>query len=188
MIISNLIGFLWLIFLVYWWVSATKSKAYARRQDRWRGAGFRLVIILIILLFLQIRSVRIFFEHYTLIMASSFGSALGFILVLLGMGLAVWARINLGRNWGMPMSRKVDPELVTSGPYRFVRHPIYSGVLLAILGSALADNAFWLIGFFVLGIYFVWSAKVEERIMTEQFPDQYLEYKKKTKMLIPFIF
>ena len=55
-----------------------------------------------------------------------------------GIGLAIWARIHLGRNWGMPTSQKADPELVTTGPYRFVRHPIYTGLLVALLGTALA--------------------------------------------------
>jgi protein-S-isoprenylcysteine O-methyltransferase Ste14 len=56
------------------------------------------------------------------------------ILFLSGLGLAAWARIYLGRNWGMPMTQqKNEPEIVTSGPYRFARHPIYSGLLLAIL-------------------------------------------------------
>jgi len=59
----------------------------------------------------------------------------GVALCALGIGLAIWARTYLGRNWGMPMSRKENPELVTSGPYAYVRHPIYTGLLIAMLGS-----------------------------------------------------
>lgn len=186
--LSDLVALLWLIFLIYWWLSATRSKKYARRADRWRGAGFRLLIIIIVLLFLQIPGVRLFFAHHALISKNPAFDALGFLLVFAGMGLAVWARIHLGKNWGMPMSLKVDPELVTSGPYQYIRHPIYSGILLAILGSAFADNAFWLIVFIALGIYFIAGAQVEEKIMTAQFPGQYPEYKKRTKRLIPFVF
>ena len=87
----------------------------------------------------------------------------------------------------MPMTEKDEPELVTSGPYRFVRHPIYSGILLAILGSALATTLYWLIAFVALGIYFVYSARVEERLMTCSFPSAYPSYKAHTKMLIPFV-
>jgi protein-S-isoprenylcysteine O-methyltransferase Ste14 len=111
----------------------------------------------------------------------------GMIMLLSGLGLAVWARIHLGRNWGMPMTRKNDPELVTSGPYRFVRHPIYSGLLLAIVGTALATNFSLLIAAAVLGIYFVYSANVEERMLTASFPAAYPGYQAKTKMLIPFV-
>jgi protein-S-isoprenylcysteine O-methyltransferase Ste14 len=111
----------------------------------------------------------------------------GLIIFLMGLFLAVWARLYLGKNWGMPMAQKKDPELVTSGPYQYIRHPIYSGILLAMLGSALAASAFWLIIFAISGMYFVFSARVEEKLMESQFPKVYPAYKRKTKMLIPFI-
>jgi protein-S-isoprenylcysteine O-methyltransferase Ste14 len=85
------------------------------------------------------------------------------------------------------MTQKDDPDLVTSGPYRRVRHPIYSGILLALLGTALATNLYWLIALGVLGVYFVYSAKVEERLLTASFPSTYPSYRTKTKMLIPFV-
>jgi protein-S-isoprenylcysteine O-methyltransferase Ste14 len=113
--------------------------------------------------------------------------AVGFILFLSGLGLAVWARIYLGRNWGMPMTQKDEPELVTSGPYRVVRHPIYSGILLAVLGTSLATDLYWLVAFAVMAAYFVYSAKVEERLLTTSFPTTYPSYRTKTKMLIPFL-
>ena len=67
----------------------------------------------------------------------------GVALCLLGFGLAINARRHLGRNWGTPMSRKEQPELVTSGPYALIRHPIYTGLILAMLGSAIGVNVFW---------------------------------------------
>jgi protein-S-isoprenylcysteine O-methyltransferase Ste14 len=85
------------------------------------------------------------------------------------------------------MTQKADPELVTSGPYRFVRHPIYSGILLGFAGTALATNAYWWIVFAVGLIYFVYSARVEEGIMTSAFPSTYPGYRERTKMLIPFV-
>jgi protein-S-isoprenylcysteine O-methyltransferase Ste14 len=111
----------------------------------------------------------------------------GLALCVLGMGLAVWARVHLGRNWGAPRSRKEDPELVTSGPYRFIRHPIYTGVLLAMLGSAIAQNLFWLAPLAIFGAYFIYSARAEEKIMLEAFPQQYSAYMRRTKMLVPFV-
>ena len=65
-------------------------------------------------------------------------AAVGLALFVLGLAFAVWARVHIGRNWGTPMTQKNEPELVTSGPYRFVRHPIYSGILLGGLGTAIA--------------------------------------------------
>ena len=112
---------------------------------------------------------------------------IGLAVFVLGLALAVWARIYLGRNWGMPMSHKVDPELVTTGPYRRIRHPIYSGIIVAMIGTAIAVSLFWLIAVAVLGGYFLYSAVMEERYMADRFPDSYPAYKRSTKMLIPFI-
>jgi protein-S-isoprenylcysteine O-methyltransferase Ste14 len=86
------------------------------------------------------------------------------------------------------MSQKDEPELVTSGPYRLVRHPIYSGILLGGVGTAVALNWLFLIAIGVVGVYFVYSATVEERYLTKQFPDTYPTYKHSTKMLLPLIF
>jgi len=85
------------------------------------------------------------------------------------------------------MSQKQDPELVTSGPYRYIRHPIYTGILFAMLGSSLVSSLFWLMVFAISGIYFIYSALIEEKLMMKQFPKVYSDYKRKTKMLIPFI-
>lgn len=86
------------------------------------------------------------------------------------------------------MATMADPELVTSGPYRLIRHPIYSGLLLALLGTAVALSWFWLIVAAAAGIYFIYSATVEERTMAAAFPETYPAYVRSTKMLIPFVF
>lgn len=85
------------------------------------------------------------------------------------------------------MSEKVGPTLVTTGPYRYIRHPIYSGLILAMVGTALAVKIYWLIVALLAGSYFVYSATVEEREMTRLFPTTYLAYKQSTHMLVPFI-
>ena len=77
---------------------------------------------------------------------------------------------------------------MTSGPYRLVRHPIYSGILPAGVGTAVALSRLWLIAVALTGIYFAYSATVEERYLTEQFPDAYPAYKHSTKMLVPLVF
>jgi hypothetical protein len=104
------------------------------------------------------------------------------------LGFAIWARVHIGRNWGTPMTQKDEPELVTSGPYHLVRHPIYSGILVAGVGTAVALSWLWLTAVALAGIYFIYSATVEERYLTGQFPDTYPVYKRSTKMLVPFIF
>jgi protein-S-isoprenylcysteine O-methyltransferase Ste14 len=87
----------------------------------------------------------------------------------------------------MPMSQHADAQLVTSGPYRFVRHPIYSGLLAGLLGTALVTNLIDLIIVAVLGAYFYYSASVEEKNLTATFPTAYPAYRTSTKMLIPFV-
>jgi protein-S-isoprenylcysteine O-methyltransferase Ste14 len=89
----------------------------------------------------------------------------------------------------MPSTLKIEPELVSRGPYAVVRHPIYAGILLAIVGSALVVGFFWWL--LVLAIccpYFLYSAVREEQLMTQEFPGRYPAYKRRTKMLIPFVF
>jgi protein-S-isoprenylcysteine O-methyltransferase Ste14 len=115
-------------------------------------------------------------------------AAVGLVLFALGLGFAIWARVHIGRNWGTPMTQKNEPELVTSGPYQLVRHPIYSGILVAGAGTAVALSWLWLTAVALASVYFLYSATIEERYMTEQFPDNYPVYKHATKMLVPFIF
>jgi protein-S-isoprenylcysteine O-methyltransferase Ste14 len=76
---------------------------------------------------------------------------------------------------------------VTSGPYHLIRHPIYSGVLLAGVGTAVALSWLWLIAVALAGVYFVYSATVEEGNMAEQFPESYAVYQHSTKMFVPFV-
>ena len=180
-VIDIVIAVVWAAFWIYWLAAAVGVKA---GQSNWaRFAGVRLAIIVVVILLLRLGGVR---EHAAT--QNPWREGIGLAIFLLGLGLAVWARLYLGRNWGMPMSRKDDPELVTSGPYRTVRHPIYSGILLGAVGTAVAVSLYVLVLAAVMGAYFVYSAVMEERWMAERFPDTYPAYKRSTKMLIPFIF
>jgi protein-S-isoprenylcysteine O-methyltransferase Ste14 len=85
------------------------------------------------------------------------------------------------------MSRKEDPELVTGGPYAYVRHPIYTSILTALLGSVIGYGVIWLPPLLISLAYFIYSARREEALMCEQFPTQYPAYMQRTKMLLPFV-
>jgi protein-S-isoprenylcysteine O-methyltransferase Ste14 len=87
----------------------------------------------------------------------------------------------------MPMSLRQGHELVTSGPYTYVRHPIYTGIMLAMIGSALAVGLLWLLLFALYFAYFLFSARTEEKMMLAQFPGTYPAYRRRTKMLVPFV-
>ncbi|HEY6427441.1 MAG TPA: isoprenylcysteine carboxylmethyltransferase family protein [Acidimicrobiales bacterium] len=171
----------WAAFWIYWLVAAFSIK---RGRVPWsREVGFRLVIVVLVILFARIGV----FRHHGL-NTDPWRAGIGLVLFALGLGFAIWARLHIGRNWGTPMTQKVSPELVTSGPYHLVRHPIYSGILVAGVGTAIALSWLWLIAVGLVGAYFIYSATVEERFMSEQFPDAYPAYKRSTKMLVPFIF
>ncbi|EQD68326.1 Isoprenylcysteine carboxyl methyltransferase [mine drainage metagenome] len=105
-----------------------------------------------------------------------------------GFAFAIWARAYLGGNWGIPMSMRQGHELVTCGPYARVRHPIYSGLVLAGLGTVLALGVMWLPALVLVGLFFVMSAHTEERMLAEHFPAAYPPYKARTRMLIPFVY
>jgi protein-S-isoprenylcysteine O-methyltransferase Ste14 len=171
----------WIAFWVYWLAASVGVKA---GRTRWaRFAGVRVVFVLLILLLVRGRVLR---GHA--VTTDPWLQGAGLALFAAGLALAVWARVHLGRNWGMPMSEKADPELVTTGPYRRIRHPIYSGIILAMLGTAVAVSWYWLIAVALVGAYFIYSAVLEERYLTQLLPDKYPGYKQSTKMLIPFVF
>ncbi len=176
--LETAIGIAWIIFWVYWLASAfgVKEGRASRRRIPLNGISALAVIVLL----------RVF-RGGSLAVDSPALRAVGAVVFASGIALAIWARVHLGRNWGMPMTEKAEPELVTSGPYRLVRHPIYSGLLAGVLGTALVSNLAGLIIVAILGGYFYYSASVEERNLTATFPTTYPAYRARTKMLIPFL-
>jgi len=114
-------------------------------------------------------------------------STIGVIITVVGMMLFVWARQTLGGNWSQTVSAKEGPELVTSGPYRHVRHPMYSSGLIACIGSAMAAGGAFVFLFVFLTPLFLWRVGAEDRLMSQQFPNEYPAYKERTKALIPFV-
>jgi protein-S-isoprenylcysteine O-methyltransferase Ste14 len=171
----------WVAFWIYWFWAA---RGVTPGRTNWgRFAGVRIVLVLAV--FLLFRA-RVFRDHG--LTRDPWLQAIGLVLFVAGLAFAVWARRYIGRNWGMPMTEKADPELVTTGPYRRVRHPIYSGLILAMVGTAVAVTWYWLVAVVVLGAYFVYSATMEERYLTSVFPEAYPDYRKSTNMLVPFIF
>jgi protein-S-isoprenylcysteine O-methyltransferase Ste14 len=169
----------WIVFWVYWLLSAFAAKERLRTGGRLSPLR-AVTAIAVIVLFRAFRGGDLAVHSVVL-------EIVGATIFAAGLALAVWARVHIGRNWGMPTTQKVEPELVTSGPYRFVRHPIYTGLLFALLGTTLLTSLLGLLVVAILAAYFVHSATVEERNLTATFPAAYPAYKTRTKMLIPFV-
>lgn len=181
-----LIAALWLVFFAYWAVSAIGVKRSIGGRER-RKAMMRLGVIMLITLAVRVSPLRHALRSLeTQIQNATVVRIVGVALCALGVALAVWARVHIDRNWGMPMSQKENPELVMTGPYAYVRHPIYGGILLAMLGSSIGASVLWVIPLVLFGSYFVYSARREEAFMISQFPDEYPAYMKRSGMLLPW--
>jgi protein-S-isoprenylcysteine O-methyltransferase Ste14 len=119
---------------------------------------------------------------------SSVLSFVAVVLVAIGALFAIWARITIGANWSGTVTFKQDHELMQNGPYNVVRHPIYSGLLLMGLASALANDEPY--GFLLVAVVvavFIPKIVIEEKLMTEHFPAEYPQYRQRVKAIIPFI-
>jgi protein-S-isoprenylcysteine O-methyltransferase Ste14 len=109
-------------------------------------------------------------------------------LVAIGLGFAAWARVRLGANWSAEVTVKQNHELVRSGPYALVRHPIYTGVLFALIGTALSvDKWRALVGLAVIAAGFLRKIVIEERFMQAEFGEAYEHYRAEVPALIPFV-
>jgi len=181
-VIDYVIYGLWVVFWVGWLLAGLTAKRATRSGLR-QFVGFRVVVFVI--LYLLIRA-GVFKGDHTIVNNPAL-QGVGMVLFLMGLGLAVWARVYLGRNWGAPMSEKVDAELVTTGPYQYIRNPIYSGIILAAIGTAVGVSWYWVVGVVLAGAYFIYSSMAEERIMERLFAETYPAYKQSTKRLVPFV-
>jgi protein-S-isoprenylcysteine O-methyltransferase Ste14 len=177
----------WIVFLFVWLFASFSAKRDARSQTSIsRLMQMLLVITAYFLLFHGDTGIGPL--GWRFVPAAPFWWILGVALTVAGILLSFWARFFLGRNWSATVTIKQNHELVRSGPYRFVRHPIYSGLLLAILGTAL--NFGELRGLLALLLALVgwkWKSLLEETFMQQQFGDSYRVYQRQVKALVPFV-
>lgn len=186
----------WLILVTYWCVSSfAAARSLGSRWIWWREIAVRLGFFAFALFVLQ-RSLAGPALSGLAFYAPEVGgliSLLGCGLAMLGVGFAIRGRGCLGSGWSRAAvgdSRILGDEsreLVTTGPYARVRHPIYGGLLLVIVGSAIGQSALWLLPLIAYGPSFIASARREEQLLLERYPERYRAYMGRTKMLIPFL-
>jgi protein-S-isoprenylcysteine O-methyltransferase Ste14 len=184
---AKLIGILWAAWAIYWFVAASRVKQNRREESALSRAG-HIVPLGIAAWLLWTPALPHNFLGARFLPAAPATYWAGVFIVAFGLLFAIWARNVLGRNWSGIVTLKQDHELIRTGPYRYVRHPIYTGLLIAFAGSAIARGE-WR-GLLALAIVFaaLWrKLKLEERWMVETFGDAYLRYRAEVRALIPFV-
>ena len=186
--VEHWIGFVWLAFIVLWFVAGIASKRSVRTQTS-SSRLFQAGLILIGAMIFDLNrwfvsgwpTLRIIPRETPFILG-------GAIVTIGGMLFCVWPRAILRTNWSARVTIKENHELVRRGPYQIVRHPIYTGFLIGLLGTAFVYGfTGCFVGVLVIGFAFWVKSQTEEQFMMQQFGEQYLQYKQQVRALIPYI-
>ena len=177
----------WLIFIAIWVLAAvsTKRTVYRETQAQRLRYWVLLVIAYVLLLYGRRLPYPLNLEIVPHVETTAWAAV---VLCVIGLAFAIWARVTLGRNWSGTVTLKEEHELVERGPYRFVRHPIYTGILTMFFATALARGH--LSGFVSTLLMFAsfWiKLRDEEKLMLQQFPGRYADYRRRAKCIIPFV-
>jgi protein-S-isoprenylcysteine O-methyltransferase Ste14 len=183
---GQFIAVCWLTFFIVWIVAAFWTKRTVERAGWW--SGWWMWVILAAFVLSRRRAVP-FAGGATMWHATETLGIVADVIAGIGLFVALWARASLGTNWSADVVFKERHELIERGPYRFVRHPIYTGVLLMLFGTVILSGR--LMGLILLGISIVGlsvKARREERLLTRRFPEAYRRYRAKVKAaIIPFV-
>jgi protein-S-isoprenylcysteine O-methyltransferase Ste14 len=181
-----LIAALWLIWGAYWIIAAFNAKREQVREPLLGRLIFLASLLLVVVLIAGHR-----WPQWLMVQVVPGGWTrywIAVFLVIVGMAFSIWARGILGTNWSGVVALKVDHELIVDGPYRWVRHPIYTGILIALLGSGLAAGQVRGLLAFVIALIALWiKSRAEERWMLREFGDRYAAYRQSTWALLPLV-
>ncbi len=180
-----ILKWMWGAFGVYWLVAARGTKQTEVSESVWFRI-LRLWILLITFVLLLSPCLRMGWLGRRFAPETAIGRGAGLALTVAGLLLCIWARRTLGDYWSDKVALKVDHQLIRRGPYAHLRHPIYSGVLLAVGGTALAIGE-WrgVIALALLGANYFVKAKREDRILASRFGESFAEYKRQAGFLMP---
>jgi protein-S-isoprenylcysteine O-methyltransferase Ste14 len=175
----------WLAWVIYWAIAA-RSAAPVRVRDSlvFLIASQGLIVLGAVLLFTSVRPLGVLDGRFVSGLEAI--PVVGDALTAAGLGFTVWARLHLGRNWSGQVTLKLEQQLIRTGPYALVRHPIYSGILLGLIGTVLSIGeyrALLSLPLFVAGLW--WKARREEALLVAEFSEEYALYRHQTGMLLP---
>jgi len=178
---------LWIAFLLYWQIKAFGTKT-TQRLEPVASRILRAFIFLVVIVLLSVTRIPLAWLYCQLWPAGLSAFWLGAGVSSAGLGFAVWARQHLGGNWSRSVTIKQDHELITTGPYSVVRHPIYTGILAGFLGTAIAlAQVRGLIGFALIFLVLWLKLRMEEQWMRSQFGETYTTYAHQTAALVPYL-
>jgi protein-S-isoprenylcysteine O-methyltransferase Ste14 len=178
----------WIVFFVYWQIKAGNAKTTQRLEPA-ASRILRVFIFLIAIVLLSTTRIPLRWLYLELWPTGLWPFWLGAAVTIAGLLFAVWARVHLGRNWSRSVTIKQDHELINTGPYAVVRHPIYTGILAGLLGTAIAiSEVRGLMAFTLFFLAFWLKYRMEEEWMRSQFGETYAAYAHRTAALVPFFF
>jgi protein-S-isoprenylcysteine O-methyltransferase Ste14 len=176
----------WVLFAVYWFISAINTKRPAKIENSGERLGRAILMIIAFILLNRSASLPFKWLNREFVSEALWSVWLGAALTLAGVLFAIWARRTIGRNWSAQVQIKEGHRLIRSGPYARIRHPIYTGILLAVAGTALAIGEYRaLVALAIMWIGFARKAKQEESFLASQFGAAFEEHRRHTGFFLP---
>jgi protein-S-isoprenylcysteine O-methyltransferase Ste14 len=183
----NIISFCWILFAVIWLLAAFATKQTVYRESRLQRLCYMIPILVGGFLLAKGRRLSDPLNHRVIPHVEALAWT-GVALCIAGLIFCIWARFTLGRNWSGVVTLKGGHELITSGPYALVRHPIYTGLLTMFVATVVVlGHVAGIIAMPFVFVSFWIKLRFEEKLMSEKFPNEYAAYQQRVKRLIPFV-
>jgi protein-S-isoprenylcysteine O-methyltransferase Ste14 len=178
---------IWLAWILYWFGSALGVPRTVRREPIWQRMS-TIVIMVVAVLLLGLLDQRWAVLEQRFVPDTDWVRWAGLVATVAGLAFSVWARRHLGRFWSARVGLKENHELIQSGPYAWVRHPIYTGILLGTIGSALVVGEYRALAAVALvWIGLIMKARREENLLSQEFGEAFVRYRERTGWLLPKI-
>lgn len=176
----------WVLFFGYWLYAAIRKRKAAKRRESIVGRMGQLLPMAAAYTLMFSYAAHRGWLGMRFIPRSVELEIVGAILTVAGLAVAIWARLRLGANWSAQVSIRANHELIRTGPYRWIRHPIYTGMLIGLAGTALVlgENR-GIVSFAIAAASFYFKARKEENFLAQEFGSRFQEHRQHTGMFLP---